>query len=167
MQLSLRTVIVGLVAVSALIIAATAIFVPGSTHPAYEAATAFVNAAGRGDEAAALAQASPALRAAIAADCPGGRVSDCVAAYADPDWGRFLNGVYRRAQPDGLDAWDVQIIATYQFGVGFSGICIYNRVERQPDDSWQVVAWSGWVSCSRPDTGLSALMQPAAVHRFP
>ena len=155
-----------------IVVTVTAIFVPAETNPAYTAAITFVEAAGSGNEAAARTVVSPQLIAYAEAECRDGRIVDCIADYTPPEWGDFLSGVFRRAQMNGPDddrqsAWDIQLIATYEEGQGFSGVCIYNRAERQPDDTWQIVRWSGWVSCDRPDAGLAQLAAADAPNAAP
>lgn len=150
----------------AVVVVLTAALVPQFTNPAYDSALAFVLAAGRGDEAAALAELSAGLRAYATATCRDGQVTRCIQDYTPPAWGRFLNAVFRRGQPDGADAWDVQLIATYAEDKGFSGVCIYTRVERSGSD-WQVTRWSGWIHCGEPNSGLSALMAASAPNAAP
>lgn len=150
-----------------MIVIVTALLVPGQTNPAYTVAETFIKAAGSGDEALALAQVSDELQTYIVANCPQGSVAACVDAYTPPDWGEFLNAVYRRSQPDGAEAWDIQYIATYAQNQGFSGVCIYTRVEKTPEESWQVVRWSGWISCDEPNAGLSVLMSADAPNSAP
>lgn len=150
-----------------LVVMVTAFFIPRATSPAYAAALTFVHAAGTGDDSTALLQLSDELRVYVNDHCPDGSVSACVDGYTPPEWGPFLNAVFRRAQPDGSHAWDVQLLATYEKGIGFSGVCIYNRVERQPDNTWKVTRWSGWISCSRPDSGLSRLLGVDAPNKAP
>lgn len=135
-------------------------------EPAFDVAVTFVNAAGRGDEAAALPLLSDELRAYVAENCPEGRVSACVAAYTPEAWGAFSNAVFRRSRPEGPDIWHVLLVATYEEGQGFSGVCVYNRLERS-GDSWRIVAWSGFVSCDAPDAGLDGLAVPGAANRAP
>jgi len=141
-----------------IVIVVTALLVPQGTNPAYAAAIHFVNAAGRGDDALAASQLSAELRAYVHENCPEGRVAACIESYTPPAWGNFLNAVFRRAQPDGPDAWDILLLATYEEEQGFSGVCIYNRAERGAD-GWRITRWSGWVSCALPDAGLSSLAQ--------
>ena len=149
-----------MVAVIALIIA-TMLFIPEGTNPAYAAAVNFVNAAAKGDDDSAIPFMSSSLRDAVVENCPSSVPSTCIQGYADESWGAFLSAIYRRAIPDGNDAWDIQLLATYEDGQGFSGICIYNRVE-QIDDAWQVTRWSGFVSCDLPTAGLQNLAKESA-----
>lgn len=152
----------------AVVVVLTATLIPQQLHLAYRAAVDFVNAAGNGDDAAAMSELSDDVRAYIADNCPDGSVSACVDAYTPPEWGGFLNAVFRRAQPDGADAWDILLLATYEDDQGFSGVCIYNRAERVTDDTWEIVRWSGWVSCDLPNAGLSSLASDAdAPNRVP
>lgn len=148
------------------LIAATAFLVPEGTHPAFATAVSFVNDAARGRDDEAIPLMSDALTAYVADNCPDSIPSTCIQSYADDSWGNFMSAVYRRSIPDGSDAWDVQLIATYEDGQGFSGICIYNRVERI-EDAWQVVRWSGFVSCDLPSAGLQQLAGDDAPNRVP
>lgn len=133
-----------------LLIVATALLDPQNTSPAFAAAVDFANAAGSGDDAAALAHLSPELQAYVAANCPDGRVSACVAAYAPTDWGGFRSAVYRRSVPAGEGIWDIDLIATYETGVGASGVCIYTQARQTADDVWQITRWAGWLHCGDP-----------------
>jgi hypothetical protein len=149
------------------VVVITALLSPASV-PAYDAAVSFAQAAGRGDDAAAHPLLTPELHAWVAANCQGGSVAACVDAYTPPEWGDMLSVVFRRARPDGPDAYEVQLIATYAQGQGFSGVCIYTRTERQPDDRWLVARWSGWFSCDEPDSGLDDLIDnPSVPNRAP
>jgi hypothetical protein len=155
-------IVVGVTMALVVVVVTTALLVPQQTNPAFATAIDFSNAASRGDDEAARALLNDDLQQYVAQNCPDGSVAACIDAYIPPEWGGFLNAVFRRAQPDGQNAWDVQLVATYAEGQGFSGICIYNRVERIPDetdapDNWQVVRWAGWVSCDLPNSGLSSL----------
>lgn len=150
-----------------IVVVLTATLTP-EIHPAYATAVRFVNAASGGDDDTAQTLLSAELQAYVAANCPDESVSACVDAYAADEWGPFLNAVFRRAQPDGR-AFDVMLLATYAEGEGFSGICIYNRVEPLDDDpsEWRVTAWSGWVECDLPNAGLSDLKEPDAPNYRP
>lgn len=163
-------VIVGVVTVVAVIglILLTLVLVPGDTQP-YEVAVEFVNAAGLGNDAAAYPLLSAELQAYVDENCPDGSVSACILAYTPSDWGTLVkdgSAVYRRSVRDG-EAWDVQIVATYQEDEGFSGVCIYNRVEEVADGDWRVTAWSGFVSCDESDSGLQGLRRADAPNRVP
>jgi hypothetical protein len=116
------------------------------TSPAFDAAVRFANAAGTGDDDTAFALLSPELQEYVRANCPDGSVSACVRSYTPPEWGDFQSGVFRRAAPIGQH-WDVQVIATYQFAEGFSGVCIYLRMESTAENQWQVTEWAGFISC--------------------
>lgn len=129
------------------LVALTAALTPENTNPAFAAALSFVNAAGTGDDETALALLTPAVQAYVQANCPVGSVSACIQPYTPPEWGAFRSAVFRRAVPDGADAWDVDLIATYEQDKGFSGVCIYNRVERNPAGDWQVAGWAGFIHC--------------------
>jgi hypothetical protein len=156
----------GLMVAIVVLIVATMFLVPEGTHPAYGVAVNFVNAAATGDDDTALPYMSDTLREAVTELCPDGIPSTCIEAYADETWGDFMSAVFRRAIPDGSQAWDIQLIATYEDGQGFSGICIYNRVE-QIDDNWQVTRWSGFVSCDLPTAGLQGLASDSALNQMP
>jgi len=109
---------------------------------------------------------SQSLRESVAEICPEGIPSTCIESYADDSWGGFMSAVFRRAVPDGNNAWDVQLIATYEEGQGFSGICIYNRVELI-EGTWQVTRWSGFISCDLPTAGLQDLAEESAMNHMP
>ena len=155
--------------VTILVIAAITIVslvITENLHPAYETATDFVNAAGQGDDTTAFALLSSAMQNYVSEHCPDGSVSACVAGYTPEDWGDFTTAVYRRSIPDG-PAWDVLLLASYQEGEGFAGVCIYNRVEEVLPDVWRVAAWSGFVSCDDSNAGLSGLRREDAPNRAP
>lgn len=156
----------GLMVAVVILIIATAFLTPEGTHPAYASAINFVNAAATGNDEIALTYMSDSLTTYVNDNCPDGIPSTCIINYADESWGDFMSAVYRRAIPDGNDAWNIQLIATYEDGQGFSGICIYNRVEKVGDE-WQVVAWSGFVSCDLPTAGLQQLADKDAPNRVP
>lgn len=149
------------------IIALTAVFVPQDSHPAFDVAVEFVRSAGKGEEEQAMSLLSSQVQAHVSANCPDGRVSACVDAYSPPIWGDFLNAVYRRAQPQGQNLWHVLTLATYAEDQGFSGVCVYTRVEKTTDETWLVTRWSGWISCDLPNAGLSSLMSDSAENRVP
>jgi hypothetical protein len=137
-------------------------------NPAFDVAINFVNAAAKGEDTIALPLLSQELQAYVAATCPEGKVSACIQAYTPPAWGKMLSAVFRRAIPDGDNAWDVLLVSTYADGQGFSGVCIYNRVERLADATWQVTKWSGFVSCDESSAGLSDLRDnPDAPNQAP
>lgn len=148
----------------ALVVLVTAALTPGQLNPAFAAAVAFVEAAERGDDEAADAIMSPELAAWASANCPNASISACVHAYTPEAWGSLISAVFRRAAPDG-DAWDVDLIATYQHDEGFSGVCIYTRME--PDGaSWRVAEYAGFAWCGDPATRTMAT-NPAAPNRAP
>lgn len=162
------TIIIGATVAAVVgIILLTVLLVPENTHPAYAAATRFMNAAGEGDEAAAFPLLSDAMQTYVRENCPEGRVSACVQGYIPPEWGGLIRAVYRRSIPEGNQAWDVQLVATYEEGQGFAGVCIYHRMEEVAPDDWRVAAWSGFISCDDPDSGLNALRRPDATNRAP
>lgn len=162
------TYLMAAVGALAIVVVVTALLVPDNV-PAYESAVAFANAAGRGDDSTAMSLLSEELQAWVRANCRDGSVSACVDDYTPPDWGGMLSTVFRRAQPvPGVDGFDVQLVATYEDNQGFSGVCIYTQVLRQPDGSWRVTRWAGWFSCDEPNSGLSALISdPTVPHRAP
>jgi hypothetical protein len=151
-----RTLLIGALITAAaliIIILLTAALTPQQTNPAYAAAVAFADAAGDGDDATAHALLGDELRAYVEANCPDGRVSACVESYIPDEWGAFQSVVFRRAAPDATRiengapaAYDVDLIATYAEDRGFSGVCIYVRME-QTEAGWQVVRYAGFVSC--------------------
>lgn len=132
-----------------IVIVVTTALTPDSTHPAFAAAIAFMDAAGRGDDAAANAYLTPEMEAYVAANCPNESVSACVDGFTPPDWGNLLKAVFRRATPDGQH-WNVDLIATYEFGTGFSGVCIYHRMEQDESGMWKVAGWAGFLHCGDP-----------------
>ena len=151
-----RTLLIGALVTAAVlitIILLTAALTPQQTNPAYAAAVAFAEAAGQGDDTTAGRYLGDDLRAYVAANCPDGRVSACVEGYIPDTWGGFQSVVFRRAAPDvsrieagAPTAYDVDLIATYAEDKGFSGVCIYVRME-QTVAGWQVIRYAGFVSC--------------------
>jgi hypothetical protein len=129
------------------IVVLIAAFTPENTNPAFRAAVDFVHAAGTGNDSVALNLLAPEVQAYVEANCPEGSVSACIRPYTPADWGRYRSVVFRRAVPDGDSAWDVDLIATYEEDKGFSGVCIYNRVERDAGGEWRVAAWAGFIHC--------------------
>jgi hypothetical protein len=148
------------------LITLTIVLTPENLHPAFAAATRFVNAAGKGDDGTALPLLAGNLQAYVEDNCPAGSVSACLESYTPPEWGGMLAAVYRRSIPDG-DAWDVLLVATYERDQGFSGVCIYHRMEETASGTWQVAAWSGFVSCDLPDSGIQELRRADAPNRAP
>lgn len=165
MRISPLTLVIGIVIIVAGVIIATATLTP-QQHPAYDVGIQFVNAASKGDDAAAMSALTPELQAYVGTNCPDGSVSACIRAYAPPEWGNFLSAVYRRSTPEGVDVLHVQYISTYEKDKGASGVCIYTRMEKT-GEAWQVAAWSGWVWCGDAQSGLNQLMQADAVNRVP
>lgn len=155
----LISAVIGLVVV----VLITALLVPQQTSPAFAVAVDFALAAGKGDDTTATAALSPDLQAYVQENCPEGSVSACVKRFTPPEWGNFLNAVFRRAQPDGADAWDILLLATYAESQGFSGVCIYTRTERVKDNTWHVTRWAGWMSCDAPNAGLSDLIRDSNI----
>lgn len=123
---------------------------PETSHPAFAAAVNFTNAAATGDDETAMALLSPELQAYVAENCPDASVSGCVMGYTPDEWGGLLKGVFRRSVPEGTNIWHVDVIATYELGTGFSGVCIYNRVELNEADEWKVTEWAGFLHCGDP-----------------
>lgn len=168
----LIVIVIGALAVAAIVIAVTLALTPQQTNPAYAAALAFAQAAAQGDDATAMSFLSPALRA-YAAQCPEGRVSACIDSYIPPEWGAFETVVFRRAAPDPATmlngrptAYDVELIATYSEGLGFSGVCIYQRMEQDEAGAWRVARYAGFVSCGDPQSrGMES--NPDAPNRTP
>ena len=153
-------IVLAVVLMIAVIVVITAALTPQDTNPAFAAAVTFLNAAANGDDATAFPILNDELQAYVTTNCPDGSVSACVESYIPPEWGEFQSAVYRRATPDG-DAWNVDLIGTYQHGVGGSGVCVYQRMEQDESGSWRVAQWAGFISCgdaasrnmaSNPDT---------------
>jgi hypothetical protein len=150
---------------SVIIIIFVSLSLTPQTSPAFDAAVRFANAAGTGDDTIAFALLSPQLQEYVRANCPDGSVSACVRSYTPLEWGDFQNGVFRRAAPDGQN-WDVQVIATYQYAEGFSGVCIYLRMESTADAQWQVTKWAGFISCG-DSASRDMAMNPDTPNRAP
>lgn len=148
------------------IIAATAAFTPSQTNPAFAAAEAWGNAAARGQEEIAIAHEGEALRAWASANCPNGRVSDCIRSLFPPEWGDFISVLYRRAVPEGNRAWDIEMIGSFQRDDGGSGICVYVRVEQNDAGVWLVEEYAGWIWCGDPASRNMAA-NPDAPNRAP
>ena len=157
---------VGVIVIVVMIAVVTALFIPQETNPAFATAVDFVNAVSQGNDVDAMSQLSDDLQAYVTANCPDGSASACVRANIPDEWGAFQSAVYRRSQPDGANAWDIQLIATYSEGQGFSGVCIYTRAERFAE-TWKIARWSGFVSCDLPNSGLQGLMADDAPNRVP
>jgi hypothetical protein len=171
--MSQRTLFILIGAVTVLsiagIIALALVLTPEDSNPAFDVATRFMNAAGLGENATAFALLTPSMQDYVTGNCPDGSVSACIYSYTPSDWGRLLRegaAIFRRATPDG-DAWDVQIVATYEEGEGFSGVCIYHRMEEIAPDNWRVAAWSGFISCDDPDSRIESLRRADAANRAP
>jgi len=163
-------ILIGVVTVIAIaaVIVLTLIFTP-EENPAFAASVRFANAAGLGQDDIAFELLSDDMQAYVIDNCPDGSVSACIAAYTPADWGRLLRegaAVYRRSIPDG-SAWDVQLVATYQFGQGFAGVCLYHRMEQSASGDWRVAGWSGFVSCDEPNSGIHGLRRDDAPNRAP
>ncbi len=152
------------------IVALTLVFTP-ETAAQYRIAVDFMTAAGSGDDDTAFPLLTDEMQAYVRENCPDGSVSACVMAYTPPEWDGLNDSadpvVFRRSIPDGEDAWDVQLVATYAEGQGFAGVCIYHRMEEVAPDDWRVAAWSGFISCDAPNSGIQGLRQPDAPNRVP
>jgi hypothetical protein len=131
------------------LIAATAVFEPEETNPAYRTAGDFVRAALSGMDSTALPLLDAETQAYVAANCPDASVSACVQAYIPPEWGEVQVVSFRRAAPD-VEAWNVDWIASFAQDVGASGVCIYTRVENQGDNQWRIAGWAGFIHCGDP-----------------
>lgn len=163
--------------VTALLIAALLIIsmslTPAQSTGAYAVAEDFTNLAAKGQNEAALALVGDDLRAYAEANCPEGSLAACVQGYAPQEWGDIISAVFRRSVPEGADVWHVNLIATYQEGKGFSGVCIYNRVERiaqsagDPYEGWRVTRYAGFIPCDAPDAALESLRQAGAPNSAP
>ena len=123
---------------------------PQSTNPAIEVATTFANAAASGDDATAFPLLDDTLQTYVRENCPEGSVSACIQSYIPQEWGGLIKAVFRRAAPDGARAWNVDLIATYEKDKGFSGVCMYQRVEQLADGQWKVTGWAGFLWCGDP-----------------
>jgi ABC-type amino acid transport substrate-binding protein len=137
------------------IIALTAALAP-QTHPAYAAAVAFMDAAGRGNDSAAFAYLDADMQI-YARTCPEQRISACIEQVIPDEWGAFQSVVFRRALPDEstlrdgeATAYDVELIANYAADKGASGVCIHTRMEKDSAGQWRVAGYAGFVSCGDP-----------------
>jgi hypothetical protein len=117
--------------------------------PAFAVATTFVNAAENGDETTAFLLLSPTLQRYAQVQCPNGRASDCIQSYSPPEWGKLVSAVFRRSAPDG-NAWDVEVIATYEQDTGVSGVCSALHVAQNAEGEWQIERWAGFIWCGDP-----------------
>jgi hypothetical protein len=147
------------------LIALTLVFTPENERP-YDAAVRFINAAGTFNDDVAYALLTPQMQAYVDFTCEG-LPSACIQAYIPEEWGTLIRdgaAVFRRAKRDGA-AYDVQIVATYQYGQGFSGVCIYHRMEELTPDDWRVAGWSGFVECDNPLAGIEGLSSDEAPNR--
>jgi hypothetical protein len=128
------------------VVVVTLALTPGETNPAFAVAADFMNAAGKGDDATALALLSDDMQAYVAANCPDGSVSACINGYIPPEWGGLISAVFRRAAPDGAN-WNVDLIATYEKDTGASGVCSYYRMEQDAAGAWRIYGWAGFLWC--------------------
>jgi hypothetical protein len=137
--------IVAIIIVAAIIVLTLAL-TPAEVNPAAATAAAFMNAAGKGDDATAFALLSADMQEYVAANCPDGSVAACITGYTPPEWGELVSAVFRRAAPD-ENAWDVDLIATYERDTGASGVCSYYRMEQDEAGVWRVAGWAGFIWC--------------------
>jgi hypothetical protein len=165
MKRSVWFIALGVFAVIILVIVVTAVLTPTQTNPAAGAALEFVLAVSQDVDTAAQPLMSDELTAYVSENCPDQSVSACIAAYIPVEWGEFVSAVFRRAAPEG-DHWNVDLISTYQFGLGGSGVCIYARVEQDAAETWKVAEWAGFVNCADPATRNMAT-NPDAPNRVP
>ncbi len=163
-QRTILLIVFTTITLAIIIIAATLAFTPEQLEPAFDAAVRFNQALGAGDDESAFALMGADLRTHVEANCPDGSPSACIDVYTPPEWGAMLSVVYRRAAPDGA-ARDVELIATYERDRGFSGVCIYNRVELVGVD-WLITQWAGYVHCGDPASRNMAA-NPDAPNRAP
>ena len=138
-----------LIALLAVVVLVMVAATPPQTEPAFGLAAAFANAAGHGDDAAALPLLSPELAQAVATDCKDGKPSGCVQGYIPSEWGALENAVFRRAVPDGA-AWHIEVIATYERDKGASGVCSYFHVAQDTSGQWKIDRWAGFLWCGDP-----------------
>ena len=138
--------VIGVIAVLVLVAVAVT---PPQTNPAFSVAAAFANAAGHGDDVAALPLLGTDLAQAIAEKCKDGKPSSCIQGYAPSEWGALENAVFRRVVPDGA-AWDIEVIATYEKDKGASGVCSTFHVTQYPDGQWKIDRWAGFIWCGDP-----------------
>ncbi len=157
--------IVGIISSLLVVIVVTLLLVPAETNPAFDTAVTFVNAAGKGDDATALPLLDETLQAYVEANCPDSSVSACIMGYIPPEWGGLISAVYRRSAPDG-DAWNVDMIATYENDRGVSGVCSHIRVEPTAAGEWQVAGWAGFIWCGDP-VSRNMASNPDAPNRAP
>ena len=150
----------------AIIILLTAALTPQNTNPAFATAVDFINAAGTGDDETAFALLDATMQDYVNATCPDSRVSACIQPYTPPEWGAFKSAVFRRSVPDGTQAWDVDLIATYESGVGFSGVCIYTHIEEVAEEDWRVAGWAGFIHCG-DNASRSMALNPDTPNRAP
>lgn len=163
-----RTILIlALVALIVIILVATQL-TPQTTNPAFTSAVDFVNAASTGDDQTALALLDEPMRAYVAANCPDGSPSACVASYIPTEWGDLVSAVFRRAAPDAADVrqWDVEVIAHYRAGTGASGVCSLIDVAPDAAGAWRVTGWAGFIHCGDPASRDMAT-NPDTPHRAP
>lgn len=162
-------VAVALTVTLVVLIGLTLVLTPAALNPAYAAALDFTDAVlDTRDDAAATALLSPELAAWVGENCPDG-VSACIDGYIPDAWGGYVDTVYRRSIPDGANAWDIQLISTFdeKLTAGFSGVCVYIRAENAGENVWHLTRWSGWVSCAEEDGLENLRSNPDAPNRAP
>lgn len=145
-QNRLLWIILGIITALIVIVVVTLALTPDQTSPAFAAAVSFMEAAGKGDDAAAYALLDAPLQAYVDANCPDGSVSACIAGYTPAEWGPLVSAVFRRAAPEGPE-WNVDLIAMYAEDKGFSGVCIYHRMVQDEAGQWRVARWAGFLPC--------------------
>lgn len=161
-SLGIGLVIIAIIA--ALVLVAIAL-TPPQTHPAFDVAQTFANAAGHGDDAIAFPLLGTDLSKAVTATCKDGKPSACVQGYIPLEWGALENAVFRRAIPDGA-AWDVEVIATYEKDKGASGVCSYFHVTQDVDGQWKIDRWAGFLWCG-DSRSRDMATNPDTPHRMP
>jgi hypothetical protein len=107
------------------------------------------------------------MQAWAVAHCPAGRVVACVKDYTPVEWGLWASAEFRRSARVG-PAWDIDLIGYFdQPGTqGFSGVCVYVRVEEAAPGDWRIAGWAGWAWCGDPATRNMA-RNPDAPNRAP
>lgn len=160
-------IILGVTIVAVMGILGLTLVLAPENEPAFDNAVTFMNAVGDNDDATAFALLTEELQTYVTENCPDSSVSTCINDYIPDEWGDLLAPVYRRSIPIGDTAWDVQLVATYEEGQGFAGVCIYHRMEEVAPDDWRVAAWSGFISCDDRNSGMNALRREDAINRVP
>jgi hypothetical protein len=141
--------IAGLVILSVIAIVIITLALTPQENPAFAAATTFMNAAGRGDDATAGNLLSAEMQNYVQANCPNSSVSACIMGYIPAEWGALHSAVFRRAAPDGPN-WNVELIATYEHDKGASGVCSQYQMQQDESGQWRVYGWAGFLWCGDP-----------------